>query len=156
MSTMNPITKALLTLVLDEQIRTFLSLNDPKALEQALCACKLVDDIPRETQLKLNEIAEEHVEVKKAKPAKGNLVLVLGVDGGRFAIRERGNKTLECDLNAGALARMLVKAGYDATNENHVLSNSSSIDFPEEDGAPKGFDAHAIVQRAILLSMRVR
>jgi hypothetical protein len=54
---MNPTTKALLVMLLDERIRTFLMLNDPKAIQQALCACKLVDDIPREMHAKLSGVA---------------------------------------------------------------------------------------------------
>lgn len=67
---MRPTTQALLVFLLDEKIRTWLSLNDPKSVEQALCACKLVDDIPRETHLKLNQVAEAHAALKKARKAR--------------------------------------------------------------------------------------
>jgi hypothetical protein len=33
-----------------------------------------------------------------------------------------------------------------------TLATSSSIDFPEEDGAPKGFDARAILSQALHLA----
>lgn len=164
MTTMSPTTKALLVMVLDERIRTFLMLNDPKALKQALCALKLVDDVPTGIHFQLNAVAEEVMAVSTAKPVKGNLVLVLGICDGLFyasnkALRsEKRNET--CELNAGALARMLVKLGYDANNANHVLSHSSSVDFPQdEEGVPEGFTArkaHKILQEAILLSMKVR
>ncbi len=158
---MQPTTKALLVMLLDERIRTFLMLNDPKAIKQALCACKLVDDIPREMHLKLNEVAEQVGEIQKAvrnnrrKNTEGSSIgFVIGIEKGCFTIRTGGSKRDSCDLNAGALARMLVKAGYNARNEHHFLSRSSSIDFPEDDGAPRGFDAHEALRDAILLAMR--
>ena len=38
------------------------------------------------------------------------------------------------------------RAGFD--KDAHILMCGSSIDFPEDDGAPKNFRAHDVIQRA--------
>lgn len=156
MTTMSPTTKSLLVMVLDERIRTFLMVNDPKAMKQALCALKLVDGIPPEMHEKLNAVAEEVMPVSAPKVVKGNLVVVVGIEDGRFTIRLGGGRVDSSELNSGALARMLVRQGFNPDNENHIIMGSSSIDFPEEDGAPKRFNAHLELQSAILLSTKIR
>jgi hypothetical protein len=57
-------------------------------------------------------------------------VLVVGIADGRFYVYSGGKEKAACELNAGALARTHVKLGYDASNDNHARSRSSSMDFP--------------------------
>ena len=149
---MSPTTKALLVFILDEKIRTFLMLNDPQSLKQALCACALVDDIPRETHEALSEVARQLGALQRVAAKKGDFVLVLGIEKGKFVVRIHGDPYDKCDLNCGALARMLLSVGYNPINEDHILMRSSSIDFPQEGGAPRRFNANKVVREAILLA----
>jgi hypothetical protein len=50
---MNPTTRALLVMVLDEDIRAFLRASDPKALEQAIKALKENPEVSDEHKARL-------------------------------------------------------------------------------------------------------
>ena len=49
-------------------------------------------------------------------------------------------------------AKELNRKSEDLTFRKSSLATSSSIDFPEEDGAPEGFDARAILGKALQLA----
>ena len=80
--------------------------------------------------------------------------LFVGIVNGKFEIhaentdREDGyldTDTFELDDVAG-LARFIKPF------RKNTLATSSSIDFPEEDGAPEGFDARAVLGKALQLA----
>ena len=80
--------------------------------------------------------------------------LFVGIVNGKFEIhaentdREDGKMdadTFELDDVAG-LARFIKPF------RKNTLATSSSIDFPEEDGAPEGFDARAVLKQALQLA----
>ena len=80
--------------------------------------------------------------------------LFVGIVNGKFEIhaentdREDGyldTDTFELNDVAG-LARFIKPF------RKNTLATSSSIDFPEEDGAPEGFDARAVLSQALQLA----
>ena len=82
------------------------------------------------------------------------IFLFVGIVNGKFEIhaentdREDGKMdadTFELDDVAG-LARFIKPF------RKNTLATSSSIDFPEEDGAPEGFDARAVLGKALQLA----
>ena len=82
------------------------------------------------------------------------IFLFVGIVNGKFEIhaentdREDGyldTDTFELDDVAG-LARFIKPF------RKNTLATSSSIDFPEEDGAPDGFDARAVLGKALQLA----
>ena len=82
------------------------------------------------------------------------IFLFVGIVNGKFEIhaentdREDGKMdadTFELDDVAG-LARFIKPF------RKNTLATSSSIDFPEEDGAPEGFDARAVLGQALQLA----
>lgn len=91
---------------------------------------------------------------KSTKTAKSDSkVFTIGVSKGKFRVTDGTDEnTHHTRLDASWLANILKQAGYDPMNELHHLMASSSIDFPEEDGAPEGFDAHAVLREAMVLS----
>jgi len=86
------------------------------------------------------------------KTHKGELMeqtqtLFAGIVQGKFEIHSvLGKNTFELNDVAG-LARFI-----NLFKKHTTLATSSSIDFPEEDGAPKGFDARAILSQALHLA----
>ena len=82
------------------------------------------------------------------------IFLFVGIVNGKFEIhaentdREDGyldTDTFELDDVAGL-------AGFIRPFRKSSLATSSSIDFPEEDGAPEGFDARAVLSQALQLA----
>jgi len=82
------------------------------------------------------------------------IFLFVGIVNGKFEIhaentdREDGyldTDTFELDDVAGL-------AGFIKPFRKSSLATSSSIDFPEEDGAPEGFDARAVLGKALQLA----
>ena len=76
--------------------------------------------------------------------------LFAGIVNGKFEIHAENTDrgwidTFELDDVAG-LARFIKPF------RKSTLATSSSIDFPEEDGAPEGFDAHAVLSQALHLA----
>ena len=76
--------------------------------------------------------------------------LFVGIVNGKFEIHAENTDrgwidTFELDDVAG-LARFIKPF------RKSTLATSSSIDFPEEDGAPEGFDAHAVLSQALHLA----
>lgn len=86
----------------------------------------------------------------KTKQPAGFRVFVVGVEDGRFRISLKG-KVTRSDLSAEALSLLLKKVKYDPLDESQILMCSSSMDFPEEDGARKDFDAHDALREAVVL-----
>lgn len=76
------------------------------------------------------------------------MVLVVQIEDGKFRLNHNG-KITRAPLTPEGLAGLFRDAGYDPSDEDGRLMCGSSIDFPEEDGAPAGFDAFTAVQRAL-------
>lgn len=73
-------------------------------------------------------------------------VFVLQISNGRFQLW-RGKRIFgNCALHEAELAKLFERAGFD--RDEHILMCGSSIDFPEDDGAPKNFPAHDVIERA--------
>lgn len=75
------------------------------------------------------------------------IVFILQIVNGRFHLSTQGRKYTSA-LTPMALAKMFQRGGYDRHNRDHILTKGSSIDFPEDDGAPDGFDAYAVIKAA--------
>lgn len=82
--------------------------------------------------------------------------LILGIRNARFTLYVDGKRRYWCAQNAPALARMFKRAGYDPLAEprQDVMMFSSSMNWPQDSGAPKHFHigrVDAVVQEAIVL-----
>jgi hypothetical protein len=73
-------------------------------------------------------------------------VFVLQISNGLFQLWRGGRVFGKCALGEAELAKLFKRAGFD--KDAHILMCGSSIDFPEDDGAPKNFRAHDVIQRA--------
>jgi len=87
----------------------------------------------------------------KTKRPSGLKVFVLGIEKGRFRISLKRKVNRSADLGAEGLSLLLQKVKFDPLAEDQHLVCSSSMDFPEEDGARKGFDAHDALREAVVL-----
>lgn len=75
------------------------------------------------------------------------MVLIVGIEKGRFRVCA-GHRIETADLTAKALAEVMTELGF--SPKEHYLMRSSSMDFPEDDGAPD-VDTHEILQHALKL-----
>ncbi len=80
--------------------------------------------------------------------------LVVGIESGRFTVRASGTKVGDCELKPKALGELLASVNFDPRDDQ--LMCSSSVDFPEDDGAPKGFDGRKAVSEASALCAAAR
>jgi hypothetical protein len=91
---------------------------------------------------------ETEVTVKGAIDKVSNF-LFAGIVNGKFEIHVDtpttvGMETFELDDVAGI-------AKFIKPFTKTTLATSSSIDYPEDDGAPEGFDARAVLEQALQL-----
>ena len=73
-------------------------------------------------------------------------VFVIQISDGRFQLWHGGRIFGKCTLHDADLAKLFKRAKFDPSA--HILMCGSSIDFPEDDGAPKNFRAHDVIRRA--------
>ena len=77
-----------------------------------------------------------------------HMVLVVQIEDGRFRLNHNG-KITRAPLTAEGLADLFRGVGYDPRDDESRLMCGSSIDFPEEDGAPAGFNGFDVVRKAV-------
>lgn len=87
-------------------------------------------------------------------------VLTLGISGERFYLYNDSQR-LWCGLKADALARMFKRAKYSpwAEPQSDALMFSSSMNWPQANGAPRRFDVkriNALVREAAVLLLPKR
>jgi hypothetical protein len=80
------------------------------------------------------------------------MIHMLQISSGRWRFTPENDSALTGKLTLEGLVRLLRRGGFDPAND--IIMLGSSIDFPEDDGAPKGFRAREIVRvaREILLN----
>jgi hypothetical protein len=82
------------------------------------------------------------------------MILIVGIEAGKFCLTQDQGKVLRCPLTAQALAALFRRTGFDPLLPNNLVMGSSSLDFPDEDGAPRGFQAHKVLQEALSLLLK--
>lgn len=70
----------------------------------------------------------------------------ISVEDGKFRLSCNDKVVGDAYMNAESLAVLFTHAGV---NQNSQMLCSSSIDFPEDDGGPAGFDCRACISKAL-------
>ena len=80
------------------------------------------------------------------------IFLFVGIVNGKFEIHAENTDTDKMDTDTFELDDVAGLARFIKPFRKSTLATSSSIDFPEEDGAPEGFDARAVLGKALQLA----
>ncbi len=77
-------------------------------------------------------------------------VFIIGISEGRFRFVADKQEIGTCLLEAEPLTALFRAGKLSLKGEDEVLMYSSSIDFPEDDGAPEGFNPRPVIEAALL------
>lgn len=82
--------------------------------------------------------------------------LFIGIQNGEFHVRAHSARQEvvkhQCRLRVVDLGKVLAQVHVDPST---VIGYSSSMDFPEDDGAPKRFQAHVVLDRALKRALAI-
>ena len=77
-------------------------------------------------------------------------VFIVGIKEGSFVLQADKKPIGTCPLDAESLTALFRKGKFRLKGQEEVLMHSSSVNHPEDSGAPKGFRAHEIIEQAVL------
>jgi hypothetical protein len=80
------------------------------------------------------------------------IFLFVGIVNGKFEIHAENTDTDKMDADTFELDDVAGLARFIKPFRKNTLATSSSIDYPEDDGAPEGFDARVVLKQALHLA----
>jgi|TARA_B110000495_G_C23031800_1_gene614760 hypothetical protein len=80
------------------------------------------------------------------------IFLFVGIVNGKFEIHAENTDTDKMDADTFELDDVAGLARFIKPFRKNTLATSSSIDYPEDDGAPEGFDARVVLEQALHLA----
>lgn len=79
----------------------------------------------------------------------GAKIIMIGIQKGKFHVCDEHGEHTTQPLNPVGLREGLDYFEYDPNNQNHLVLCSSSVDFPQEYGAPKKFKFQPVFDKAM-------